>query len=66
MAKQFWSFIISYTTRNAIKVKGAIAELSISDAIREILSFYVPLIVSVVIIMFFPWIRMVLPDPLMK
>ncbi len=49
MAKQFWSFIISYTTRNAIKRKGAIAELSISDAIPEILSFYVSLIVSVLL-----------------
>ena len=49
MAKQFWSFIISYTTRNAIKRKGAVAELSVSDAIPEILSFYVSLIVSMVI-----------------
>jgi tripartite ATP-independent transporter DctM subunit len=47
-------------------ITAHIAELSITDAIREILPFYVPLVVSLIIIMFFPWITLVLPNLLMK
>jgi hypothetical protein len=43
-----------------------IAELPISKAVREILPFYVPLVVSLIIIIFFPSIPMVLPDLLME
>lgn len=43
-----------------------VAELSISKAIREIIPFYIPLVISLIIIMFFPWITMVLPNLLMK
>jgi TRAP-type C4-dicarboxylate transport system permease large subunit len=47
-------------------ITAHIAELSISKAIREILPFYIPLVVSLIVIIFFPWITMVLPNLLMK
>jgi len=47
-------------------ITAHIAELSISKATREILPFYAPLVVSLIIIIFFPWITMVLPNLLMK
>ena len=47
-------------------ITAHIAELSISKAIREILPFYFPLVVSLIVIIFFPWITMVLPNLLMK
>jgi tripartite ATP-independent transporter DctM subunit len=46
-------------------ITAHIAELPISKAVREILPFYVPLVVSLIIIIFFPSITMVLPDLLM-
>ena len=47
-------------------ITAHIAELPLSKAIREILPFYIPLVISLIIIMFFPWITMVLPNLLMK
>jgi TRAP-type C4-dicarboxylate transport system permease large subunit len=47
-------------------ITAHIAELSLSEAIREILPFYIPLIISLIIIMFFPWVTLVLPNLLMK
>jgi C4-dicarboxylate transporter DctM subunit len=47
-------------------ITAHIAELTIAKAIREILPFYIPLMVSLIIIMFFPWITLVLPNLLMK
>jgi len=46
-------------------ITAHIAELPISKAVREILPFYLPLVVSLIIIIIFPSITMVLPDLLM-
>jgi tripartite ATP-independent transporter DctM subunit len=46
-------------------ITAHIAELPVSKAVREILPFYAPLMVSLIIIMFFPSVTMVLPDLLM-
>jgi tripartite ATP-independent transporter DctM subunit len=47
-------------------ITAHIAELPLSKAIREILPFYIPLLISLIIIMFVPWVTMVLPNLLMK
>jgi TRAP-type C4-dicarboxylate transport system permease large subunit len=47
-------------------ITAHIAELPLTKAIREILPFYIPLVVSLIVIMFVPWITMVLPNLLMK
>jgi tripartite ATP-independent transporter DctM subunit len=46
-------------------ITAHIAELPISRAVREILPFYAPLVLSLIILILFPAITMVLPDLLM-
>ena len=46
-------------------ITAHIAELPLAQAVREILPFYVPLVLSLIVIIFFPSITMILPDLLM-
>jgi tripartite ATP-independent transporter DctM subunit len=46
-------------------ITAHIAELPVSKAVREILPFYVPLVLSLIVIILFPSITMILPDLLM-
>ena len=46
-------------------ITAHIAELPLAQAVREILPFYVPLVFSLIVIIFFPSITMILPDLLM-
>ena len=46
-------------------ITAHIAELPLAKAVREILPFYVPLVLSLIIIIFFPSVTMILPDLLM-
>ena len=47
-------------------ITARVAELPLSKAIKGILPFYIPLLISLIIIMFVPWITLVLPNALMK
>jgi TRAP-type C4-dicarboxylate transport system permease large subunit len=46
-------------------ITAHIAELPLAKAVREILPFYVPLVLSLIVIIFFPSVTMILPDLLM-
>ena len=46
-------------------ITAHIAELPLAQAVREILPFYVPLVLSLIVIIFFPSVTMILPDLLM-
>ena len=46
-------------------ITAHIAELPVSQAVREILPFYVPLVLSLIVLILFPSITMILPDLLM-
>ena len=46
-------------------ITAHIAELPLAQAVREILPFYVPLVLSLLVIIFFPSVTMILPDLLM-
>ena len=46
-------------------ITAHIAELPLAKAVREIMPFYVPLVLSLIIIIFFPSVTMILPDLLM-
>jgi TRAP-type C4-dicarboxylate transport system permease large subunit len=46
-------------------ITAHIAELPVSQAVREILPFYIPLVLSLIVLILFPSITMILPDLVM-